>query len=522
MLSKIKGIVLNDKERLINKYIKRINSNLLNAPNTALEAALELEKLNNPENQNSKTLQGWFLENWDNLTDLIRSLRKRLDIKDGLSLTELVIQKIDTPQILTTIYDKLNLDGSSKNTFIKIISELFHIKEEDVHDLSASNNAVVHVSLNPQAERYSDFNDAIIVRIVRIDALENSPLSARKLLWGLKGISFPLFCKEIGDDGLEKTFLEIGSFYPRGDLDTHFTKLREHKSEKLRYNSIGDELLKYSAQLIQLMIKCNKRGIKLTDLKSKNILLDNNGGLQISDPKGFLRSDSSQFLSNKVNSTQDYYSDDVFLKEDKTHKHYIKLNLLQCQTLAATLYELIVGERAEKVNGKLMFDFTSPFFATRTGAFIQEFISDLYKCNSSSKNNITNLNLFLKRLAAYNPKLIVDEIDEAEEDKFRVSSRRNLNYSSSSSNSSPTSSPRSYPSSSSLTSNYPPRQFSPRSNSPGTQELKQKLSSRRMIASTLAQSHSSSSSSPTTTPPPSPNQSPIIPSKKSISPILKG
>lgn len=268
---------------------------------------------------------------------------------------------------------------NSPSTYPDLIGDKLKTIDEklEFQSLNAENNPAVVVT-SP------DTNMTFIVRFFRMpntgDDKHLSPKEIREQCSkDMPQVPAPLAMERITKEGNDELYFEYSQFYPEGNLKNYFANLREQKEQGIISEAAFDKaLLDCSKQLIEFLVSLNERKIWYTDMKPSNILL-NEGKIILSDVKGLLASQSYKIPSNMINATKGYYSSNVFFNDNS-----VNLELLQCQTIATTLYQLACGELPESDGGihnwKNTYDFNHPVFQSEPGQFIKSII-ELFSAN---------------------------------------------------------------------------------------------------------------------------------------------
>ncbi|MCC5791470.1 MAG: hypothetical protein JJT82_02515 [Legionellaceae bacterium] len=271
-------------------------------------------------------------------------------------------------------------DYDGKDSFRTLIEkQLRGIDEEyEVISLGGNNNPVVQVKKN----------DAIFVlRFLRMNCTEEelgySPRITRELLEGVKQIPQPYRMEEAANDRQEITYIEYSPYYQRGNLEDCFEKLRHQQRKKIvSPTDFYQAVLHYTIKIVEFLMAINEKNIWFTDLKPSNILLNEDDEIVISDIKGLLVSPTEIIASNRANTTSTYHQSTVY-----TNKNTLNLKLLQCQTLATTIYQLVCGTLPEQVEADDFswhnkYTFKQKAFQTEQGAFFKTIIKRL-NCDRS-------------------------------------------------------------------------------------------------------------------------------------------
>ncbi|MDR3502101.1 MAG: hypothetical protein P4L79_05910 [Legionella sp.] len=302
---------------------------------------------------------------------------------------------------------------NSPSTYPDLISDKLRTIDEklEFESLNAENNPAVVVT-SP------DTHMSFIVRFFRMPNAEDgthlSPKEIREQCSkDMPQVPAPLAMERITKEGNDELYFEYSQFYPEGNLKNYFANLREQKEQGIISESEFDKaLLDCSKQLMEFLVSLNERKIWYTDMKPSNILL-NEGKIILSDVKGLLASQSYKIPSNMINATKGYYSSNVFFNDNS-----VNLELLQCQTIAATLYQLACGELPE-ANGNInswqnTYDFSHPVFQSEQGQFIKSII-ELFSANIPipMEKALARVKEQLEQMENHPPQSEVNEDDEA-------------------------------------------------------------------------------------------------------------
>ncbi|WP_133135245.1 hypothetical protein [Legionella rowbothamii] len=309
---------------------------------------------------------------------------------------------------LSSIYRLEN----SPSTYPNLIGDKLKTIDENLEfeSLNAENNPAVVVT-SP------DKNMRFIVRFFRMqnagDGKHLSPKEIREQCSkDMPQVPAPLAMEPITKEGNDELYFEYSQFYPEGNLKNYFENLREQKEEgNINEPAFDKALLDCSKQLMEFLVSLNERKIWYTDMKPSNILL-NEGKIILSDVKGLLASQSYKIPSNMINATKGYYSSNVFFNDNS-----VNLELLQCQTIAATIYQLACGELPE-ANGSInswenIYDFSHPVFQSEQGQFIKSII-ELFSANIpiTMEKALARVKEQLEQMENHPPQSVSNEDDE--------------------------------------------------------------------------------------------------------------
>jgi serine/threonine protein kinase len=362
----------------INYYAEKINHFQQFKPQEALKYTDKLidyiQKIMN-EKKISKTVQQWLEDNSPEET------KKKIEAKISNKTLRKSIHRLSMQAHLPSIYDEYQ----DKDSFKRLIENQLNDVDEHlkVEPIDAGNNPLVKVTNQDMA---------FVVRLIRMDKEEElagtSPRQIReKLGRKIPQIPQPFVMEWVEDDGQEITYMEYSELYTEGNLQEHFEDLHKQRKQKaLTPDEFDKEIFLYAKQMITMFIALNKKDIWYTDLKPSNILLKNNN-IVVSDIKGLVASTSTYIRTNSTNTSKTYYQSDVF--NQKT----IDLEMVQCQTLAATLYQLACGELPEQVDidqfhWKNVFNFKHPVFTGENGKFLRATIERLMSINTPSMQHV--------------------------------------------------------------------------------------------------------------------------------------
>ncbi|MFT4059150.1 MAG: hypothetical protein QM652_06335 [Legionella sp.] len=355
----------------INYYIEKINLYHKAKSQEALnymDKLLDYLKKLAAEKKISTAVEYWLAEN------LPEEAKKKIEETLQNTNVRKNIHHISSKAQLSTIYRQYH----SKESFRSLIkNKLNQIDASfEVETIKSGNNPLVQVH-----------NDTIsfVVRLIRMNKKEEendvSPRQIReKLGKKMPQITQPFLVEFVHDDGQEITYIEYSELYTDGNLHSYFENLREQREQKnLSADEFDKALFLYAQQMITMLTGLNDLNIWYTDLKPSNILLKNSQ-ISVSDIKGLIRSESIFIASNRTNTSKAYFQSDVFYQEK------IDLELLQCQTLATTLYELACGELPEqleidKLSWKSALKFNHPVFTDKNGLFLRSIIEQLMSPN---------------------------------------------------------------------------------------------------------------------------------------------
>lgn len=369
-LMTLNGSYFSEKRHQINKvnyYAEKITNYHRSNPEKAREYASKLlnyyQKLSN-EDRTALEVEQWFIENLP--SEIIRKID---NIISNNRLREHVFN-ISASARLPDIYTQYE----DKDSFRTLIQNRLQRIDKDfkVVSLSSGNNPVVRV--NHKDKRF-------IIRFLRMNRVEetqgHSPRIARELLDGIQQIPKPYLLEQVEEDSLEVTFMEYSEYFENGNLKDYFEQLRLQKQKKLITSADFDKMiLIYAKKMVDFFTAINQKNIWYTDLKPSNILLNNNDELVISDIKGLTISLNTMVHSSRTNTSQQYFQSTVFVRNQ------IDLELLQCQTLGTTLYQLATGHLPEQLEmntgmWKNIYNFKQPVFEGVTGVFLKHLISHL-------------------------------------------------------------------------------------------------------------------------------------------------
>lgn len=346
--------------RKINKYQQK---NLpLNALHYVDKLITYIQQLNS-EHKIKPAIKEWAEQNsLDECQKNLMNESKKRELQEK-------VKALSVEAKLPSIY---NVEHSPSSYPELIGNKLKKIDEKlQFQSLNAENNPAIVVT-NPEA------NITFIVRYFRMlntgGGKHISPKEIREQCSkDMPQIPAPLAMERIAKEGNDELYFEYSQFYPEGNLKDHFARLREQKEQgTINELTFDKALLDCSRQLMEFLVSLNERKIWYTDMKPSNILLSE-GKIILSDIKGLLASQSDKVTSNRINATKGYHSSNVFFND-----HYVNLELLQCQTIAATLYQLACGELPESNGGinswENTYDFSHPAFQSEQGKFIKSII----------------------------------------------------------------------------------------------------------------------------------------------------
>lgn len=370
--------------KALNKILNKINKVELNCPFNLSTYYLKILKYHTKLVQKNKMcypITLWFAEN------------RLIDIKKKLNYVEKDFY------IRSQVHDLVNYiqpdeiarryGEGGKNSFRTLIQEQLHELKEDyeVHYLGGNNNPVVQVKLGRDDESF-------VCRFVKVDLVDHrsgiSPINVREDLLAqatevIKEVARPYFIQELEDNGVEVTYFECNEYYSRGTLEAFFAELHnQNKSEdpsivKKALFDINWQVLMFTKLIINFLIKINARDIWYTDLKPSNILIDDSGGIVLSDIKGLLYSAHPLIKRNRVNRTEAYFQPSI-----EEGDNQINLARLQCQTLATTIFQLATNNLPLREKDSIrLYGHNSNFkqlcFKYPEGEFLKELIRGLYK-----------------------------------------------------------------------------------------------------------------------------------------------
>ncbi|HRD68811.1 MAG TPA: hypothetical protein PK657_01575 [Legionella sp.] len=274
-----------------------------------------------------------------------------------------------------------------KISFRTLIQEqLQELKEDyEVNYLGGNNNPVVQVKLGRGDQSF-------VCRFVKVDLEEYksgiSSINVREDLLTqavINEVARPYFIQELEDNGIEVTYFECNEYYSRGTLEAFFAELHnQNKSEdpsivKKALFDINWQVLMFTKLIINFLIKINSRDIWYTDLKPSNILIDDSGGIVLSDIKGLLYSPHTLIKRNRVNRTEAYFQPSI-----EEGDNQINLARLQCQTLATTIFQLATNNLPHREKDSIRLygrnsNFNQLCFKYPEGEFLKDLIRGLYK-----------------------------------------------------------------------------------------------------------------------------------------------
>ncbi|MFJ1267631.1 hypothetical protein ACD661_03550 [Legionella lytica] len=350
----------------VNTLVQKINTyqqknQLLRALKYVDKLAVYLQQLEQ-ENKIKAPIKEWAEQN------SLDEFKKHILSESAQRELQQKIKQLTGKAQLTSLYHLEN----SPSTYPNLIGNKLKTVDNklEFESLNAENNPAIVVT-NP------DKNMTFIVRFFRTintgDSKHRSPREIREQCSkDMPQIPAPLAMEPIAKEGNDELYFEYSQFYPEGNLKNYFANLREQKEQGIISAPEFDKaLLDCSKQLMEFLVSLNERKIWYTDMKPSNILL-NEGKIILSDIKGLLESKSAKTQSNMINATKSYHSSNVFFNDN------VNLELLQCQTLAATLYQLACGELPEP-NGtincwKNTYDFSQPVFQSEHGHFVMSII----------------------------------------------------------------------------------------------------------------------------------------------------
>ncbi len=350
----------------VNALVQKINKyQQKNLPQKALryvdKLASYIQKLDE-EDKIKPAIKAWVEQN------SLDELRKSLSNANKQHELQQQVKQLTEKAKLSSIYRMEH----SPSTYPDLMGNKLKTVDEklEFQSLNAENNPAIVVT-NP------DTHMTFTVRFFRMLNTEGKHLSPKEIREqcskDMPQIPAPLAMERITKEGNDELYFEYSQFYPEGNLKNFFENLRAQKDQDIISELTFDKtLLDCSKQLMEFLVSLNERKVWYTDMKPSNILL-NDGKIILSDIKGLLASQSCKTQSNMINSTKGYYSSSVFFND-----HSVNLELLQCQTLAATIYQLTCGELPEPhgdINTwKNTYDFSHPGFQSEHGQFIKSII----------------------------------------------------------------------------------------------------------------------------------------------------
>ena len=378
----------------VNEFVRKINKHYKSDPQKALDYAQELDDFYQKRLQKddlTPTLEVWFIEN------PIENIQKKIHHQISNNQLRDKILDLTTQVQLPTIYDSY----TGKDSFRTLMEDELGKVDDGfkVVSIKSNNNPIVQV--NHQ-------DNSFVVRFLRMDKNDEdsgvSPRLIREQIQDLPQIPQPYLLEFVAADQQEITYLEYSEFYASGNLQQHFDTLR-HKRD-LKYIPTADierELFGYAKKLVEFFIAVNEKEIWYTDLKPGNVLLNKEQGIVISDIKGLIASSELEVHSNRTSTSQAYFQSSVF------NKNKIDLKMLQCQTLATTLFELACGElpmQFSTPNGgwRYIDNFNPPFFHSEQGKEFQQLIKDLLSKDPPSMQEA--LEFINKHELSINPTLL--------------------------------------------------------------------------------------------------------------------
>ncbi|MFJ1268362.1 hypothetical protein ACD661_07320 [Legionella lytica] len=351
----------------VNEFIRKINKHHESDPQKALDYLQDLSDFYQKRLQKddlTPSIAIWFIEN------PIEGIQSKLQVQLGNNQLRDKILDLTAQVQLPTIYDSY----TGKDSFRTLV-------EEELAKVADGYKVVsIHSNNNPIVQVNHEEN-SFVVRFLRMDKNEEdtgvSPRLIREQIQDLPQIPQPYLLEFVAEDQQEITYLEYSEYYASGNLQQHFDTLRHRKD--LKYITTADvdkELFGYAKKLVEFFIAVNEKQIWYTDLKPGNILLNNEQDIVISDIKGLIASSELEVPSNRTSTSQAYFQSNVF------NKNQINLHMLQCQTLATTLYELACGEPPTQFptsNGgwRNIYNFNQTVFRNEQGKELQQLIKDL-------------------------------------------------------------------------------------------------------------------------------------------------
>ncbi|MDR3503481.1 MAG: hypothetical protein P4L79_12970 [Legionella sp.] len=365
----------------VNEFIRKINKHHESDPQKAEGYVNELDEFYQKRLQKddlTPALAIWFIEN--PIEDIQNKIRLQIS---NIQLREKILDLTAQVQ-LPAIYDSY----TGKDSFRTLVEgELAKVAEGyKVVSIQSNNNPIVQVNHE---------DNSFVVRFLRMDKNDEasgvSPRLIREQIQDLPQIPQPYLLEFVAADQQEITYLEYSEFYASGNLQQHFDTLRHRKDQKyITTADIDKELFGYAKKLVEFFIAVNEKQIWYTDLKPGNVLLNNERGIVISDIKGLIASSELEVPSNRTSTSQAYFQSNVF------NKNQINLKMLQCQTLATTLYELACGEPPMQFptsNGgwRNIYNFNQPVFHSEQGKELRQLIKDLLSKEPPSMEEVLEL-----------------------------------------------------------------------------------------------------------------------------------
>ncbi len=351
----------------INYYAEKINNYLVTNPEKALKYADKLivyvQKIET-EKKICRSVQQWLEDNSPH------EIKKRVEKINKHKNLQNTVHQLSSSAKLPSIYKKYQ----GKDSFSLLIDQKLNQIDKgfQVESLHGGNNPIVKIHHHDKI---------FIVRLLRMNKEEEESGASSRFIretycQDISQIPQPYLIEWVADDGHELSYIEYSQYYAEGSLQGHFETLREQRKQKtLGPDEFDKELLLYTKKLIEFFVSINDRKIWYTDLKPSNVLLDN-GQIVISDIKGLVVSNKNYIESYKTNTSKSYYKSSVF------NQNQVDLELLQCQTLATTLYQLACGELPQQVQEGIsswnnVYNFKHPVFTGEEGKFLKHLIKKL-------------------------------------------------------------------------------------------------------------------------------------------------
>lgn len=382
--SKGLGYSLKTKQQIksLNKILKAMNECALHQPELLIPLYQKLVTFHRKKvggGSAKQAIKDWFAVH--PLFQIDRIIQQA--IKEKTIIT--AINELSTQTDMVAIYRQYE----GKDSFRTLIANQLHEIDASIEvvNLGGGNNPVVRVKL--------DDNRFFIMRFLRVGSKEDnagvSPRCIRNSLINVDELPMPYLLLPVEDDRLEVTYLEFSPYYERGSLADDFKRLREDKDKKII--NINQLVLIYAQKMIGFLEKINAQNVWYTDLKPENILLPmltHDDYIVINDIKGLILSANSKIRRNKVSMTPAYYQSSVYDDKD------VRLDLLQRQTLANTLYELACGklpipEITHQPDWKNKYNFNQPCFKTSEGLFLVQLIRELNKSQVLTLTHFTSM-----------------------------------------------------------------------------------------------------------------------------------
>lgn len=371
-LLQVSGMPFSEKRAQINKinyYLEKINNNYKSDPEKALKYANKICTYCQDLLEKGKVSS--VIELWTIDTPPLEIKRKIELLASNSRLRKNIIQ-LSTTAKLSDVYSEYH----GKDSFRALLQRRLNTIDEgyEVISLESGNNPIVQVNQDGKS---------FIIRFLRVSRGAEkdgySPRIAREQLDGIQQIPQPFLLELAEQDDIESTYMEFGEFYEQGNLLKRFENLYIQKQKKIITSSDFEKtLLSYAKRMVEFYILINEKRIWYTDLKPSNILINDNDEIIISDVKGLIISDTPIVITNRTSTSPAYYQSSVFINNQ------IDLELVQCQTLAVTLYQLACGALPEQIElnkskWKNNFDFNHAVFRTPVGEFLQKLIVQLNK-----------------------------------------------------------------------------------------------------------------------------------------------